>query len=455
MKTKRTICVLVLVAVLIGIGVASFLVWRDLNGVEDMGAPTESIPDPEKVEGLPPITTGPADWPRWRGPEQDGKTTVTGIRKDWSGGLRELWQISYLCQGKTATTWSAPSIQGNRLIVPGRDKHNDMVFCINADTGKLLWHKSYEADADDDHGPGARATPLIANDRIYTFGRSGDLACWKLYDGELLWRRNACDDGGEVPRWGLSSSPLVHEGKVIVQAGGSARVVAYDKMTGDLAWRSMPGGADADAGYAATTTMQVEDTTVLLAFHGRGLAGLDPADGRVLWNAPWKTRWNVHATTPVVDGTTVFISSGYKAGGQAMKVDPTGYEVLWTNEVIASHHSDPIILDGHLYGYSGQSDNNPKGRFKCVELATGKEKWSSDKIGWGTTVFVDGHLLCLSIKGDLFLVKPDPSEFKLITRFPKAMPGVRRQTWTIPVIANGKLYLRYRQRLICYDLINK
>ncbi len=127
-------------------------------------------------------------------------------------------------------------------------------------------------------------------------------------------------------------------------------------------------------------------------------------------------------------------------------------EVIWQSKVIASHHSDPIIIDGFMYGYSGQSNQN-KGYFKCVELETGEEKWSTGEIGWGTTVHVDGHLLCMDIKGNLFLVDPDPNEFRKVTEFRGAIADVKHTAWTIPVVANGRLYLRYMQRLICYNLV--
>jgi hypothetical protein len=129
-------------------------------------------------------------------------------------------------------------------------------------------------------------------------------------------------------------------------------------------------------------------------------------------------------------------------------------QALWRSTVIASHHSDPALIDGYLYGYSGQSSQN-RGDFKCVELATGTEKWSSKEIGWGTLIHADGHLICLDIKGNLFLIKPDAQEFTKVAEMKAALGDVTHPAWTVPTVANGKLYLRYMQRLICYDLINK
>jgi len=449
---KRNILLALLVVVLAGGGYLAYHYWRVYRGEEDLSGPTDPIAAQVPDEEREPITRGSTDWPCWRGSRYDGKSDATGIRKDWSGGLRKLWEVRYLCQGNVAATWSAPVIQGNRLVVPGRDADNDLLFCLDPADGKLWWYRSYPAKAKPEHGPGPRATPAINDERIYTFGRSGHLTCWQLSDGEQLWQRDVRDDGGEVPTWGYASSPLVYGGKVIVQAGGGALAIAYDKITGEEAWRAMEG----PAGYAAPVPMAVGDSTVLLIFHGEGLAALNPADGTKLWNAPWPTRHDVNAATPVVVGAKVFITSDYGAGGELLAVSESDYEVLWKNKAIASHHSDAAIVGDYLYGYSGHSDQN-RGHFKCLALDTGEEQWSTGELGWGTTVQVDGHLICLDIKGNLFLVKPDPGELRIVTRFPKAIPKVsaKGHTWTIPVIANGKLYLRYRQRLICYDLMKE
>jgi len=450
MKSKKII--IVLAALLIVVAGGGYYYWYvSSGGPEDTGGPVEDIPEPMPDPG--PLTTGEHDWPCWGGANHDNHSDVTGIRTDWSGGLRKLWEVHYLCQGDKSSTWSAPVVVGNRLVVPGRDADSDWVFCIDPDTGKLRWRQSYEADTPALHGPGSRATPTIDGDRVYTFGRGGDLVCWQLRDGKMLWRKNVEDDGGAMPRWGHASSPLVHGNNVIVQGGGSATAIAYDKMTGKVAWKWKAPG-DGKAGYAAPQPMQVDGATQLLIFHATGLAGLTPDGGRQIWNVGWETRYDVHATTPMVAGGTVFITSGYGEGCAAVDVSADGASRTWKNKSIKAHHSDPAIIDGYVYGYSGQSDQND-GDFVCLELADGSEQWKTGEIGHGTMVRVDGHLMCLDNKGDLFLVKPDPGGFKKVAEFPDAMPDVGKYAWTRPVIANGKLFLRYRQSLICYDLVNE
>lgn len=443
-KYAKIIIAIVSITLIFGI-YFGYQVYKMVAGSEPLSGKRDDIPT--KMAVIPPLTKGVADWPNWRGANFEGKSATKGIKTDWSNGLGKVWDANYLCQDKSTASWAAPVIQGNRLIVPGRDKKNDLVFCINAEGGELIWLGSYEAKAETSHGPGARATPFIDGDKVYTFGRSGDLVCWQLEDGKLLWRKNVKDAGGVEPSWGFSTTPLVLENKVIVQGGGTALVIAYDKVTGDILWKSMEG----EVGYAAAITMNIENEVKLLIYHAKGLSCLEPSDGKVLWSVPWPTEYGVNATTPIVYNNILFHSSGYKMGCEALKVTKTGYSVLWKNNALEAQHSDPILIDGYIYGYSGESSRN-EGQFKCIELTTGKEMWSTDLISQGTTTFVDGYLICMDLKGNLYLIKPDPSGFKKVGGIMSAIKDVKNPAWTVPVVANGNLYLRYLQQLVCYNL---
>ena len=446
MKRSTKIILVIVAIVLVSVIFLGYQVYKMTMGSEPLAGKLETIPS--GMTTIPSVTTGMADWTNWRGVNFEGKSASKGIHTNWPNDLKKQWQVNYLCQDKSTASWSSVVVQGNRLIVPGRDEKNDLVFCINTDDGKLIWSGSYPAEAVTSHGPGSRATPFINENRVYTFGRSGDLVCWQLEDGKLLWRKNVKDAGGKEPTWGFSTTPLVFENKVIVQGGGTALVIAYDKVTGNLLWKSMEG----EVGYAATITMNIENETKLLVYTATGLSCLNPADGKVLWTAPWATEYGVNATTPLVSNDIIFHTSGYKMGCEALKVTQSGYSVFWKSHAMEAQHSDPILIDGYIYGYSGESSRNAAGLFKCIELLTGKEIWSTNLMGQGTTTFVDGYLICLDIKGNLFLVKPDPSGFKKVGELPNAISEVANPAWTVPVIANGNLYLRYLQQLVCYKL---
>lgn len=442
---------------IIGIVVVTILIvgalfWSTLailTGTEELSGQTEAIPR-HVPRPLEPLAKGDADWVSWQGSKGDRRSNVTGIIRDWSGGLEKLWEVDFLCQGNSSATWSAPVIQGNRLIVCGRSTENDLIFCLNPADGTLLWQASYSAKAVASHGTGPRATPAIDDDRVYAFGRSGDLVCLELFDGKELWRANVADEGGKEPTWGHASSPLIMGERVIVQGGGTARTIAYDKMTGEVAWK----GGHGIAGYAALTRMDVAGKPVVIAFHGKGLAALDAENGDEFWNVPWETPYDVNAGTPIAIGDSIFVTSGYGTGCMLLKAGRSEAEILWRNTAIASQHSDPYAIDGFLYGYSGDSSQN-RGAFKCVSLGNGEEEWATDEMGWGTSVFVDGHLLCCDIKGNLFLMRPEPDRFVKVSEMQNALGDIRGPVWTRPVVANGLLYLRFKQRLVCYDLVQR
>jgi outer membrane protein assembly factor BamB len=261
----------------------------------------------------------------------------------------------------------------------------------------------------------------------------------------MTWRNNVTDFGGEEPSHGHSSSPLVYEDKVIVQGGGDALILAFNKYSGELIWKSYEGLA----GYASSILIDMNDRTYLLVYHGLGLSCIDPEDGQELWRVPWEFEMN--ASTPAVKDNIIFITS-FTMGCQAIEAAGDSYNILWKNDAIAAHHSDPIIIDGYVYGYSGFSGRN-KGDFKCLDLKTGKEMWSTREIGQGTTTYVDGRLICMDVSGNLFLIQPDPEAFLMVGKIEHALDDVKYQSWTVPVVANGKLYLRYLQTLVCYNLM--
>lgn len=445
MKKRKKIILIILAIILIIGGVIGYKGYQAVLGSEELTGNIEAIPT-DKVD-VPQLTKGNNDWPNWRGVNFDGKSSITGIKTDWSKGLKKLWQVDFLCQGNATASWATVVVQGNRLVVPGRDENNDLVFCLNSETGKLIWKGSYEAKTNTSHGPGARATAVIDSNRVYTFGRGGDVVCWQLLDGKMLWKKNVQDEGGSEPQWGHSATPYVLNDKLFVQGGGKATVIAYDKLSGKMLWKSMEG----EAGYSAAMTIKFDSVAKLIIYHGTGLSCLNPNDGKVLWTVPWATEYNVNATTPIVTGNHIFHTSGYGMGGELIEATEKGYKVIWKNNVIEAQHSDQILIDGFLYGYTGESNN--RSPFKCVEYMTGKEMWSTNEIGGGTCIFVDNYLVCLDLKGNLYLVKPDRNSFKKVGELLNAIKDVKSLAWTSPVIANGKLYLRYMQTVICYNLM--
>ncbi len=446
---KRILFILAIlvVAILVIGGIFGYRMYRKY-GLGEVTIRTGEVTVPVPAADLPPLTQGRSDWTCWRGPGMEGKSDIRGMITDWSNELDKVWEVDYLCRGEESVTYSGPVIRGNRLVIMGRDGDRDQVFCLEAGSGELLWHTGYDAPTDPKFGTGPRATPCIDGELVYTFGRAGDLACWRLYDGERVWKRNVMDDGGKMPNWGFSSSPMVLADMVIVQGGGEACLIAYDKGSGEVVWSS-PGG---EAGYSTAVPVVLDSVAYLLHFHGTGLALVDTADGSQRWDIPWETEYAVNAVTPVVRNDTVFITSGYRMGARCLKVSVSGADVIWESDVISSQVADLVLLGGQLYGYTANANNS--GPFKCVDLATGTERWSTKEIGGGSLVYADGHLVCWDVKGNLHLLEKDPDRFILKGSIRDAAGKANHEAWTPPAIANGKLYLRHMGRLVCYELLN-
>jgi len=440
-KILLTVAAVALAAIAILWGLERYF----LHGLSDTAAKTTAIPSPTGVGS--PIARGPDDWPSWRGARHDNASLTTGIRTDWRGGLKKAWEIAYLCQGSDSASWGAPAIQGRHLVVTGREKDRDLVFCLDAKTGALRWVSGYAATNPDNYGTGPRSTPAIDGDRVYTLGRGGQLCAWNLSDGALVWRRDLKADGADSPEWGHASSPLIAGEYLYMQAGGDATALALRKSSGELLWKR-PGGP---ASYASPVLAHLAGKETLLILHADALAAFEPAAGQRLWDIPWKTANAGNITTPIVEGDLIVVSAAASRGAIAIQAGPAGTAVKWKTMALQAHHSDPHILGGYLYGYTGFSKQNG-GDFVCLELATGRTEWKTNAIGCGTSVRVDGHLLCQDHKGNLFLVRPDPAGLRLVTSFPGAMAGAKEMTWTKPVVSDGLVYLRYRQRLLCYEL---
>ncbi len=432
------------------------------------------------------------DWPSWRGTHGNGKSGVKGIRKDWKTGLKKLWEVDDLCRGNgDISTWSTPSILGDKLVIPGWNEGKDVVFCFNAVTGELLWKSEYSIKQHDRqggtrYGMGSRASAYIDENRVYTFGGWGDLVCWDLESGKESWRKNMMQHGGLPANFGFASSPLVYKETVIVLGGGDIMVVAYDKKTGQIVWKHAwaVGGGNRAArrpGYASPMLVNIDGQDQIVVSvpgegqrrgrHGPGLvAGLDPKSGAVLWEVPWWCFYEMFQT-PVVDGSFAVVATGMRSGSMALHIERSGTTQIWENwgnGILAPSHSHPIILDGYIYGYSGHSsdyyeEDRPGRELQCIDLMTGKLQWrSSPDAGWGTLIYLDGHLLCLTDMGKLLLVDPKPDSYRKVTEFQTSLnitdsgyPAKSQFAWTHPVVARGKVYVRYCNQLICYDLMNK
>ena len=290
------------------------------------------------------------------------------------------------------------------------------------------------------------ATPTIDGGHIYTYGGGGDLFSRKVADGSEVWHINILKELSEtILAWNQASSPLVTEKLIYVQAGkGGPTAVAVDRASGKIVWKSE---ATEVGGYTAPLLIDVQGTKQLIIFAGDTLFAMNPDNGKTIWSMPWKTSYEVNATTPNYRDGKLFVSSAYGYGSAMLSVTPTSAAVDWKSRELQQKFQ-PAILDGdYLY-------MNSNGILKCLQWPTSKVVWSSSdpklKLEEGGSIVRDrDKLIALSQRGKLILAEATPKGVKLISQM-KLFDF--NTTWATPLIYHGKLYARGEDTLVCMDI---
>jgi len=379
-----------------------------------------------------------ADWPNFLGPNKNSISPETGINKDWAGKPpKTLWTAPLHDQG-----YAGPSVAGGTLYIVDHVDKEDVVLALDLESGSEKWRFIYEAPGGENYGF-VRATPAVDGGRVYTVSRDGVVHCFDTASGEKLWRQDALKDvGGKVPRWGVSSSPLVDGERVIVAGGGSdAHMLALNKENGKELWR---GGGTDKLGYATPLKTKIDGRDQYLVFAGTTLRGIDARSGELLWDQAWKTRYDVNAAMPVPLGNgRVFVSSGYRRGCAVIEVDKGSASIAWENKEIVAHFNSAILVKGLIYG------TGDPGYLVCLDPRDGTTKWKQKDFEKGGLVGIDGHMIVMNGRdGDAVLVEINPGEYREKGRI-RPLGG---QTWVAPIVADKKLIVRNREKLAVLDL---
>lgn len=385
-----------------------------------------------------------AEWPQWRGPNRDGISKETGLLKQWpTDGPPLAWKATGAGQG-----YSSLAIAGGRLYTMGLRANREHIIAFDVTTGKEVWATPHGSAFRNDRGDGPRGTPTVDGERLYALGGNGDLSCLDAQTGRIVWTMNVLRKfGGSNINWGISESPLVIGERVLVNAGGTdASIVALNKKDGSLIWKSQSDRA----GYSSAIPIQVGGSTQVVFFTSRRAMGLDPNNGRLLWEYPRPANNVANVATPVARGNRVFISSDYGTGGGLVEIKANGQgvtaqEVYFTREM-RNHHSSSILISDYLYGFSS-------GILTAMRFDTGEVAWRDRSVGKGSLVYADGHLYCLSENGVVGLVEATPETYREKGRF--RIPQDSLPTWTHPVVAGGRLYLRDQETIYAYDVRQK
>ncbi|QOV89459.1 PQQ-binding-like beta-propeller repeat protein [Humisphaera borealis] len=382
------------------------------------------------------------DWPAWRGPRGDG-ISREAVGDAWpTEGLKRLWTAD------VGLGFSSPIAVGDRLYLFSLNKGKDNLSCFNAQTGELVWTDESDAGWTKDY-EGTRATPAVVGDRIYTYGGLGEVACRDIRSGKPVWKKNALAAvGGETPQWGTASSPLIYDGKVIVQAGGGASIaVALSVETGELAWKSQATGSGS---YAHPMVVDVDGTKQLVVFAADAVLGMNPQTGATIWREAWNTSYGVNSTTPVYRDRHLYVSSAYGMGGMMLKLSPAAAQKLWAKKDIKSKFQG-LILDGDtLIG------NSDPGSLIAIAWPDGGRRWKADDsalnpgMGGSIVKAAGDKMIVMSEEGKLSLTRVSPTGIQLLSQF-QAFDDVR-QVWSTPLLYAGRLYAKGPKELVCFEL---
>jgi outer membrane protein assembly factor BamB len=404
------------------------------------------------------LQSGAAEgWPQYRGPAANG-TTAEKIQTTWpAGGPRQIWRAA------TPAGFSTFAVaNGRAFTLVLRDVQgvpNEVCIALDSETGKELWaaplgFAKYDGGGDsgapgNSGGDGPRSTPATDGERVFVL--SGALVLFSLNaeTGEVTWKKDLVrEHAAKNIAWQNAASPVLEGNLLFVCAGGAGQsLLSFHKITGAVMWK-----AESDRMTHATPTVAtILGHRQVIFLTQAGLVSVVPGTGHVLWRHPFPYRTST-AASPVVGGDIVYCSAGYGVGAAAVRISRQGATwkttELWRrpNDLI-NHWSSPVCKDGYIYGLFGfkQWQENP---LKCIELATGQEKWSRDGFGQGGTILVDGNVMTLAENGELVLVEGKPDAYRELARH----HAVTGKCWNSPAVSNGRAYVRSTKEAVCLDL---
>lgn len=411
------------------------------------------------------------DWPQWQGPNRDGKSDEAGLLQTWpEGGPRRVWLFEECGVG-----YAGPAVADGKLYIMGGDDLEAKLLTLDAATGEPIRETPLGEIVGGGKewfggrwGEGPRGTPTVDGERVYALSGAGVLACVARESGSILWKTTMQEHGGVLPAWAYSESPLV-DGELLLVTPGVAgedkypegavprdeagAIVAFDKLTGEVRWRSTD--IKDPAHYSSIIKAEVHGKKQYIQLLEKRAVGVDAETGKLLWQTEWPGRVAV-IPTPIFLDNHVYLTSGYGIGSKLIRIAPDNQvEEVYFNKVMKNHHGGVILHKDHLYGHSDGVG------WLCQEPMSGERVWRNrDALEKGAITYAGGRFYCLGEEtGDVVLVEPSTEEWIERGRFTLSPQSDLRKDagaiWTHPVIADGKLYLRDQNLLYCYDVAEK
>ncbi|MCB9851023.1 MAG: PQQ-like beta-propeller repeat protein [Phycisphaerales bacterium] len=406
------------------------------------------------------------DWPQWRGPTRDGVWHEKGIVEKFAEPQLPLLWRAPLGSGYTGPTVANGKVYAtDRVIAP---KQIERVHCFDAATGKTVWMHEYDcAYRDVGYDAGPRASVLIDDGKAYSLGTMGNFICFDAATGEILWQKDLnAEYKIRMPVWGIAASPIIEGDLIIVMIGGEngACLVAFDRKTGKEVWKAL----DDNASYSAPVVIEQAGKRVLVCWTGERVVGLDPATGKAYWAEDFvQRRMIINIADPVKSGDYLFMSSFFD-GSQLLKLDhdKLGVSEVWRRMGEDEQHTEtlhtiiatPFIQGDYVYGVDSY------GELRCLNLLTGDRVWEDltavPKARWATIHFVkhDDDVWMFNERGELIISKVSPEGFHEISRAKLLEPTMGQLPrrggvcWSHPAFANGCVFARNDNEIVCADL---
>jgi len=380
---------------------------------------------------------GGSDWPQFRGPKGTGISPETGINKNWTAKPPKLLWTADLHDGG----YAGPSCAEGLVFIIDHEGKEDVVRAIGLADGNDKWTYRYANDAKENFGY-SRSTPTYSEGKVYTVSELGVVNCLDAKTGKPIWTRDVkADFGGQLPGWNYAGSPLVDGSKVIVTPGGqNAGMVALDKNTGKTIWQ---GGSNAVPGYSTPNAATINGTKQYVVMYAKGVMGVDASTGKLIWYSKWETSYDVNAADPVIVGNSVFITSGYQHGCALLDISGSSATKRWENKEIQGQFASSIYSGGYIYG------TGDPGLLTCLSAKDGSRVWNQQGFEKSGVVGVDGVIITLDGGGNVIMCQMSPAGYKELGRLKAPLGG---QSWTAPIVAQGKLIIRNKNKIACIDI---
>ncbi len=402
-----------------------------------------------------------ADWPQYRGAHHNGVSTDR-ITRQWTGAVTNpVWRI-VLTNGLGSLV-----VADGRVFTQVRRTTNggpkELCVALHAGTGAELWAVPLDDAAYPDGGvgfdDGPRTTPAVEGGSVFVLTSYLKLHRLNATNGAVIWEKDLRTlYGSSVIDWQNAASPVLDNGLIYLNANsGTDTLMALRTSDGGLAWRSQNEGLTHSTPVLAT----IHGVRQLIFATQAGLVSLEPLTGNRLWkfSYPFNYRFSI-GVSPVVYEDMVFVCGAHAYGMRSVAMQASLTDNTWTTTHLwstnnpTSHWMTPVVHEGFLYGQFGiQSFDSVRAQLKCIEMRTGNVKWSTNDFGRGATILVRDHLLSLTEKGDLVLVKPDTNAYVQVARF-NAIPYWHTATnkcWNSPAVCDGKVYIRSTSYTACFD----